>query len=457
MSRFLVPKQQARVVNNLADVVLTSLVGDESMMDISMASMREYINVHQKLKILGWVANATVADYLEDMRKLSNTTLLIAANAASYMHSAAKNNMDIDKRLFLGAARVSALYALIGTYPNESDIADVFDLIVKPSEVVRCLAKACVDESHPNAFQVVSIPNQPEPFTIIPQADLTAAAGKASDGDFMGLAKTFGVSAICIAKTVLFRQAHHIQQDEIYERQYGALENALGISTDTQRMRLNTFVGRLESSRTLAHPFMGSCLGRFCKLLGDTERQAIQIRVKGFGAGWAKVGLVHALWSKMSRDRALTTYMALRLGNQLELLKTIVTAFAIPDEDGPTAEYCMVVGGFVDGVGGTPPNWVRSFLDSNAQYIQAALDSIGGTVASSRTFSKQAGDINVEKRIIKTLKTKLASDITPDLIEELVPDRTARDELMARIHHCSLVDLNDVGYARLDHNNELVA
>lgn len=412
-------------------VQVGELNGYNGFADVTMSDMREFISDNEKMCIMEAKSTDTVAQYLIDLSKFQNYGTLVAANSTCFVGPNRQRPTPDTTRAFLSLARVGAFIQCLKTKPQEMLASEAIGQILRMSEVIIANVKI-VESNQADIANALATVNG-EHTKIIERSVMNRMMEHISDKQLMAKATTFGVTILCISKAVLFRNGHHIQDDDQFIHAYDALENATGINDLVAHYRIGDFQGRLLSGRILGHPFMGSVVRTLKTKIGSTGEQALTLRYDSQGAGWAKVALLHVINKALSSDKALRGYMYFKMGAELSKIKGVCEANPKPTTPGPHGQFCMIRDAFELGVGGVPSAKVREFLEGNAKIFHAALVSLGGTLSESRTFARQAGNISKEVALINMMRTRVGSALSEEAINAAIDESEGLASVTAKL------------------------
>jgi len=279
--------------------------------------------------------------------------------------------------------------------------------------------------SNPGTLEYHIVGGDEIPCMVVAASDAKTVAANISRPELAGRAKTFGMVAISIAKTSLYKLGHHWQEDVGTENLYNALERASGIAEYLETSRLSQY--RLQWGRVLSHPFYGWMAGFFACQMPGTTATAFLARLTGWGAGWAKPAIAKLLVAKARQDLALSSCLKYSLDGQADQIVDLVDSLQVTVGPGPHAQYHIVANAILPGQGGAVPLQLRNALETHAVAFHGACRVSNDTLRDALTFSKAGKASDDFVRLYKALVPIVNRVVTAESLEALALPEEIRE------------------------------
>jgi len=290
------------------------------------------------------------------------------------------------------------------------------------------------------------------PSVGVPAADLVAQAGilgriRVRDGGryvsipfaqdvINGLAdrtiftrgRTVSVGCLLIAKTMLFRTGHHVQTIDTHTAQMEKIAQATGLADALNTVGFNNDRGKLALCRVMVHPFRGSTVRLVAVLLEGTARRAIEVRLTGYGAGWARLNVFKAVVEACKTHPEYSIVLALYFGADNDAMVALANdtfnvngrRIGAPGNVLANGRFCMVGDAFDQGLGGPLPETASKILERHATLFKAICEDHGGSLANQKTFDKFATNTRAIKEVINTVRDQLRTQVVIQTIVDAV-------------------------------------
>ena len=175
------------------------------------------------------------------------------------------------------------------------------------------------------------------------------------------------------------------------------------------------------------HPAYGSAVGQLVGELRGTSRQATELRLSGYGSGYAKVGVLASVLARAKQDRALDIALALCLGSLLPEIASVAartyklqdgSTLALPNSFmRPDPRFCLVKNACVPGFGSPPPTELITLLDMAGPILQAACIAVGSSLARCQTYAKIGAPSSTFASVYRQLRDSASGIVTIDVVE----------------------------------------